>query len=163
MVPAAFGGTLGGPVVGSAGLSVVPDRHVIDLEGRSFWTWWAYDILGIVGALGVSGRALSPSPPSGEPIEVTFVRGRPQREDVVLFRPAADLVDGCENVYADWCPNSNLFEDQTSAESWSISRGLGRIMGLEEASVRATSEWVPLLMGTALPSAGAASTASMED
>ncbi len=31
-----------GRVIGSAGLSVVPDRHQIDLEGRRFRTWCAY-------------------------------------------------------------------------------------------------------------------------
>jgi hypothetical protein len=36
-----------GRVIGSAGLSVVADRHQIDFEGRRFWTWCAYDILGI--------------------------------------------------------------------------------------------------------------------
>jgi len=28
----------GGRVVGSAGLSVIPDRHEIELDGRKFWT-----------------------------------------------------------------------------------------------------------------------------
>src|SRR5690242_14991800 len=51
-----------GRVVGSAGLSVTKDRHEIELDGRHFWTWCAYDILGIFGALEASGRALSPSP-----------------------------------------------------------------------------------------------------
>ena len=32
-------------VVGSAGLSVRPDRHEIEVEGREFWTWCAYDSL----------------------------------------------------------------------------------------------------------------------
>ena len=36
-----------GEVVGSAGLSVVPDRHEIELDGRRFWARCAYDILGI--------------------------------------------------------------------------------------------------------------------
>ncbi len=38
----------GGEVVGSGGLSVIPDRHEIVLDGRRFWTWCAYDILGIL-------------------------------------------------------------------------------------------------------------------
>lgn len=76
-------------VVGLAGLSVAADRHQIDLYGRRFWTWCAYDILGIFGAFSASGRAVSPSPLGGKPIEVAFVRGQPQRDDVVLFRPAA--------------------------------------------------------------------------
>ncbi len=48
-----------GCVIGSAGLSVMPDRHEIELDGRKFWTWCAYDILGIFGALRATGRALS--------------------------------------------------------------------------------------------------------
>jgi len=63
-------------VMGSAGLSVTKDRHEIELDGRQFWTWCAYDILGIFGALGANGRALSPSP-DGQTIEVQFERGRP--------------------------------------------------------------------------------------
>src|SRR5207253_9570981 len=51
-----------GRVVGSAGLSVSKDRHVIELDGRRFWTWCSYDIFGIFGALEASGTALSPSP-----------------------------------------------------------------------------------------------------
>ncbi len=49
-----------GRIVGSAGLSVVPDRHEIEIEGRRFWTWCAYDILGIFGALQATGRASWP-------------------------------------------------------------------------------------------------------
>src|SRR6266702_2692280 len=48
-----------GRVSGSAGLSVVADSHQIDFEGRRFWTWCAYDILGIFGALRATGAAAS--------------------------------------------------------------------------------------------------------
>src|SRR5437879_1259109 len=86
-----------GRVVGSAGLSVVTDRHEIELDGRRFWTWCAYDILGIFGALGASGRALSPSPVAGT-IEVDFERGRPVNSEAVLFRPDEELLSRCEHV-----------------------------------------------------------------
>jgi len=33
--------------------------------GRRFWTWCAYDILGILGALKASGSALSPARAAG--------------------------------------------------------------------------------------------------
>src|SRR5690348_2490735 len=98
-----------GRVVGSAGLSIIPDRHEIELDGRRFWTWCAYDILGIFGALAANGRAVSPSP-DGSTVVVVFERGRPQKQhSAVLFRPDDDLLAGCANVYEEWCPNSNLF------------------------------------------------------
>ncbi len=97
-----------GRVIGSAGLSVAPDRHEIHIDGRQFWTWCAYDILGIFRALRASGVARSSSPYSGASLEVRFRRGRPETTPLVLFRPNEYR---CANVYEEWCPNSNFFED----------------------------------------------------
>ena len=134
-----------GRVIGSAGLNVVPDRHRIELDGRTFWTWCAYDILGIFGASRATGTAFSRSPATGKAIRVRFHDGWPKMEGVVLFRPSDSYAECCTNIYEEWCPNSNLFEDQKSAESWSTRRGLeGRILSLEEASELATGEWLPL-------------------
>jgi alkylmercury lyase len=135
----------GGRVVGSAGLSVIADRHEIELDGRKFWTWCAYDILGIFGALGASGRALSPSP--GErTIEIEFKRGRPVNNHAVLFRPDEELMSCCENLYEEWCPNSNLFADPEQANDWAEQRGMrGRILELDEASDLGTKDWADLV------------------
>jgi Alkylmercury lyase len=132
-------------VVGSAGLSVIPDRHRLELDGRTFWTWCAYDILGIFGAHRATGTAFSRSPATGAAITVGFDDGRPKADGVVLFRPSDSYAAGCTNIYEEWCPNSNLFEDAKSARVWLTSRGLeGRVLGLEEASALATGEWLPL-------------------
>jgi alkylmercury lyase len=136
-----------GRVVGSAGLSVIPDRHRLELGGRTFWTWCAYDILGIFGAHRATGTAFSCSPATGATITVDFRDGRPKADGVVLFRPSDSYAACCTNIYEEWCPNSNLFEDEPSAQAWSTRRGLeGRILDLEEASVLATSEWLPLFI-----------------
>ncbi len=134
-----------GRVVGSAGLSVIPDRHQIELDGRKFWTWCAYDILGIFGALRASGRALSPSP-AGPVIELQFERGRPVGNHAVLFRPNEELMACCENVYEDWCPNSNLFADAEQANGWAEERGIrGRVMDLDAASDLGTKDWADVI------------------
>ena len=131
-----------GEVVGSAGLSVVPDRHEIELDGRRFWTWCAYDILGIFGALGANGRAWSPSPADVRTIVVDFTRGRPDNNDAVLFRPNEELMDCCDNVYAEWCPNSNLFASPELATQWAEQHTVaGRVLDLDEASDLATKDW----------------------
>jgi len=134
-----------GHLVGSAGLSVTPDRHAIELNGRKFWTWCAYDILGIFGALGASGRALSPSP-GGQAIEIDFKHGRPVNKDAVLFRPDEELMSRCENVYEEWCANSNLFADADQARRWAEQRGMrGRILDLDEASDLGTRGWADVV------------------
>jgi len=135
----------GGRVIGSAGLSVVADRHQIDFEGRRFWTWCAYDILGIFGALRATGTAASQSPATAAPITIRFHDGRPEATGVVLFRPSDSLAASCTSVYEEWCPNSNFFEDTASARAWSASHRLeGRVLSIEEASDLATAEWTPV-------------------
>ena len=54
-----------GQVVVPPGLRVTKDRDEVELDGRCFWTWCAYDILGIFGALKASGSALSPARAAG--------------------------------------------------------------------------------------------------
>lgn len=138
----------GGRVVGSAGLSVIPDRHEIEIEGRKFWTWCAYDILGIFGALAANGRAQSPSPPDRKPLELRFVHGRPEKSDAVLFRPDPELMECCDNVYEQWCPNSNLFASRELAEAWAAEHELGgRVLSLGEGADLATEEWKSLTNG----------------
>jgi alkylmercury lyase len=135
-----------GRVFGSAGLSVVPDRHRIETEGRTFWTWCAYDAVGILGALDASGRAVSRSPLTGAPIEVCFRAGRPQPDSVVLFRPHDRYRDRCANVYEEWCPNSNFFESRDAASAWVTEHRLdGHVLSLDEATDLAGQQWRPLL------------------
>jgi alkylmercury lyase len=134
-----------GRVIGSAGLSVTKERHEIELGGRRFWAWCAYDILGIFGALGANGRALSPNP-DGQTIEVQFERGRPVNSNAVLFRPDGELMSRCENVYLEWCPNSNLFADAERAKAWAVRRVInGRVMDLSEASTLGADDWAEVV------------------
>ncbi|MBJ7597967.1 organomercurial lyase [Candidatus Nephthysia bennettiae] len=135
-------------VTGSGGLSVGPDRHQIELDGRKFWTWCAYDVVGIFGALRASGEARSASPFSGTALEVHFRDGRPLAPQLVLFRPDEADLACCSSVYDDWCPNSNFFESEDAAWIWSRGRGLqGRVLTLDEAAKLATREWGQLTGG----------------
>jgi len=64
----------------------------------------------------------------------------------VLFRPENDQLDCCENVYEDWCPNSNLFLSRTQATTSADERGIpGRVMGFDEASEIGTRDWADVV------------------
>lgn len=144
-----------GRVVGAAGLSIGPDRHRIDIGDRTFWTWCAYDVLGIFGALRASGEASSASPHSGESLEVHFRHGRPEPTTLVVFRPDDDFMSCCANVYEEWCGNSNFFESREAASAWSKAHGLsGPVLGLAEAAVLATAYWEPLADGLSFVGTG---------
>jgi hypothetical protein len=132
-----------GHVLGSAGLSVTPAAHELRLGSRRFWTWCAYDVVGIVGTLQADARSLSRSPATGADIRLEFAAGRPPAGAVALFFPSDR---GSVRTIADWCSNANFFENRDLAVSWSAQRKLeGEVIDLDEARRRGLPHWGRLL------------------
>lgn len=132
-----------GQVVGSFGLSVVPAAHELWLGARRFWTWCAYDVVGIVAALEADARSRSRSPATGATIQLQFVAGRPLASPVAVFFPDDQ---GAVRTIDEWCANANFFETVEAAQSWSAQREIpGEVIDLEEARRRGMPHWQPLL------------------
>ena len=132
-----------GHVLGSVGLSVAPAAHELWLGSRRLWTWCAYDVVGIVGALGADAQSLSRSPATGAPIRLQFAAGRPPATPVVVFLPDDR---GTARTIDDWCSNANFFENRETALSWSAQRKMeGEVIELDEARRRGLANWGPLL------------------
>ena len=126
-------------MVGSCGLSVVPSRHELQIAGRRFRTWCAYDAVGILGALGADGTVRSISPATGRPLEVTFRLGSPKMDVVVIVMPDASC---CGNVVEEWCPQVNFFEDPRTARVWLRSKGqVAEVVPISEAARRGAAAW----------------------
>ncbi len=132
-----------GHVLGSAGLSAAPAAHELWLGARRFWTWCAYDVVGIVGTLGADARSVSRSPATGAPIRLHFAAGQPPATPVVVFFPDDR---GTVRTIDDWCSNANFFETRETALSWSAQRKMeGEVIDLDEARRRGLANWGPLL------------------
>lgn len=139
----------GGDVVGSAGLSVVPSRHQLTVEGERFWTWCAWDAVGILAALGASGLVESRDPRSGRPVEVAFHEGQPDATPAVIFMVELPTF---RSAHDEWCPLVNLFESDASARDWAAASGVaGSVVTVAEASARGTRRWGPLVQELASP------------
>lgn len=139
--------TPSGEVVGSLGLTIQPSPHELLLhrsqgEPHHFFTWCALDALGIIGALGASGRVRSVSPQTGAPIELRFQGGSPVTDGAVLF--LADTVP-VRSVVDDWCPMVNFFEHDQAASAWARARGVaGTVVPVTAAAtIRAADMWRP--------------------
>ena len=132
-----------GNVLGSAGLSAAPAAHELWLGSRRFWTWCAYDVVGIVGTLGADAHSLSRSPATGAPIRLQFAAGQPPATPVVVFFPDDR---GATRTIDNWCSNANFFENRETALSWSAQRKMeGEVIELNEARRRGLANWRPLL------------------
>ena len=132
-----------GRLVGTCGLSVVPHRHEILVGERRFWTWCAYDAVGILGALRADGLIRTSDPESGQRIEIAFTRGRTAEGSAVLFVPD---FPSSSSVIDEWCPNANLFESEANARAWAGRRGIaGEVLSLSQAVKVGAGDWGPLL------------------
>jgi hypothetical protein len=130
-----------GYVLGSAGLSAAPAAQELWLGSRRFWTWCAYDVVGIVGTLGADAQSLSRSPATGAPIRLQFAAGQPPARPIVVFfrddRGATRIID-------DWCSNANFFETRETALAWSAQRKMeGEVIELDSARRRAWRTGAP--------------------
>lgn len=133
-----------GRIIGSAGLSIRPDRHEITLDRRQFWTWCAYDFFGIFAALHADGHATSVTPDTGQTVRIEFRDGQPQAAPFVLFLPVDDPTC-CADAYDQWCPHSNLFHTAEAATKWATDHGLtGHVLTPTEAAERGARAWRPL-------------------
>jgi len=153
-----------GAVTGSHGLSVTPTPHELTLEQkpgqeRRYWTWCAWDAVGILAALDASGRIRSTSPSSGRPIQLAFHHGSPQRADpdLVVFLADTDCCvpatntggdsgdSGCcgsGSVIDQWCPLVNFFEHADAAQAWAAAHGVrGTTVPLAEAASQGKAAW----------------------
>ncbi len=66
----------GTAIAGAAGLSLLPSRHTLILDGRRLFTWCAFDAVGIPAGLGTHARILSQCMHCGAPVRVTICDGK---------------------------------------------------------------------------------------
>jgi len=150
-----------GAVSGSHGLSLTPTAHELLLEHpagreRQYWTWCAWDAVGILAALDASGRIRSTSPSSGAPIQLDFHHGHPRDPEprlVVFFAdtdcctPANGADDdpdccGSRSVIDQWCPLVNFFEHADAAQAWAAEHSVrGTAVPLAEAISQGKAAW----------------------
>jgi alkylmercury lyase len=137
-----------GDVVGSAGLSVVPSRHELAIGGRQFWTWCAWDAVGILAALRASGVVTSRDPRSGRRLQVVFNDGLPGDTPAVIFMVELTTYT---SAHDEWCPLVNLFESDASARAWAAASGRsGSVVTVAEAAARGATRWAPLVTPAAV-------------
>lgn len=131
-----------GGILGIAGLSVRPTRHVIDLPQGRRWTWCALDAVGIVAAVG-SGDIYSTGP--GGEFHIVYHDARFDPTEPVVF--VADGY-GMTSSLGQWCPLVDFFPSVDAADRWSAEREVeGRGVPLGDLAEVAGQRWKAIVEG----------------
>jgi alkylmercury lyase len=134
-----------GHVVAAAGLSLVPARqHRLTLRGRQFWTWCAFDAIGIPAGLGENAIAETTCQQCGTAVQVEFRQGqivRASHADARIWD--AQRMEGKGTAGPPHCALMNLFCSAEHLADWRTAHPgeQGRIRTLAEVSELGRAEW----------------------
>src|SRR5438445_1932695 len=111
-----------GRVLGFGGLAAAPMHHRLEVDGRTLWTWCAWDSLFIPEILRKRARVVSPDPDTGElgqlvvtPDEIESAE--PQHAVVSFLLPdARDFDTSAANVMPPFCNLGFLFASRSPRE-----------------------------------------------
>lgn len=113
-----------GRVLGFGGLAAVPMHHRLEVDGRTLWTWCAWDSLFIPEILGKRARVASPDPETRELVQLVVTPHRIESaapEDAVvsfLMPDASDFDTTAANVMKTFCHFVFFFVSRSSGERW---------------------------------------------
>lgn len=113
-----------GRVLGFGGLAVAPMHHRLEVDGRTLWTWCAWDALFMPERLGQRARIASRDPETGELVRLVVTpneveAAEPENAVVSFLLPdAQDFDTTAANVMAKFCHFVFFFASRASGERW---------------------------------------------
>jgi alkylmercury lyase len=128
-----------GQIIGFGGLAVQKMAHRFIVDGRTLYTWCAWDSLFIPGILGRKADVESPSPESGARIRLTVAPNEvqhvePQSAVMSFLLPSAETFQAdALKAMASFCHFIFFFPDSQSAAAWTASHPDTSVISLSEA------------------------------
>ena len=126
-----------GRIIGYLGMSLAETPHEFEVEGRTLYTWCAWDTLFLPGLLGKDAIVRSRSPVTSEVINLTVTPDgvtSPNPDVVVSFvDPEACDVEG-DKVISSFCHHILFLSSREEGEAWVAEHGDGTyLLSLQEA------------------------------
>jgi hypothetical protein len=97
---------------GVYGLTLKPTQHQLKLRGSSFFTWCAFDIVGIPAALGESAEITGECAHCHSAIRFAIAEGEPPSLPIVI----SWLAERCDSIRDQFCPTVNFYCDSAHYE-----------------------------------------------
>jgi alkylmercury lyase len=128
-----------GRVLGFGGLAVPQMQHRFEVDGRTLWTWCAWDSLFIPEILGKPARVGSRDPENGQVVKLLVspdgIKSAEPTDAVVSFLlpDGNDFRTSAANVMANFCHFVFFFASRSSGERWMAKHPGTFLYSLDEA------------------------------
>jgi alkylmercury lyase len=128
-----------GRIIGFGGLAVEAMPHRFIVDGRTLYTWCAWDSLFIPGILGRPANVSSPAPESGSRIRLTVTPHgvqdvEPQTAVMSFLLPSAETFQAdALKAIASFCHFIFFFPTSEAAAAWTASRPDTSVISLADA------------------------------
>jgi len=127
-----------GRLIGFGGLAVAPMHHTFAVNGRTLWTWCAWDSLFIPEILGQPARVESADPETGQVVRLTVTPDGVESADpevvVSFLLPDSSAFDkSAANVMATFCHFVFFFASRESGERWTAKHPGTFLYSLDQA------------------------------
>lgn len=124
-----------GRIVGFWGLTPRPfSKHLFKVDGRTLYTWCAWDTLFIPRILGQTAQVETPCPVTGQPIRLTVSPGRVERLEpgsavMSMLEPPRDMLD---DIVSKFCHHVFFFRDTEAGVQWTAQHPGTRLMSIDD-------------------------------
>jgi alkylmercury lyase len=130
--------TDGDKLLGVYGLTLKPTRHRLTLRGATFFTWCAFDIVGIPAALGESAEITSECAHCHAAVSFAMTDGEPPPLPLVV----SWLSERCDSIRDQFCPAVNFYCDSTHYEAaLNDGKAPDSALTLEQAAEMGRENW----------------------
>jgi alkylmercury lyase len=102
-----------GRLLGIYGLTLRPTQHRLRLRGSMFFTWCAFDLVGIPAALGESAEISSECAQCHRVVSFAMIDGEPPDLPIVI----SWLSERCDSIRDQFCPTVNFYCDEAHHEA----------------------------------------------
>lgn len=135
-----------GRITAFIGLSLAPANHRLLIDGKTLYTWCAFDALFIPEILQSDGEIRTTCPGSGKAVTV-----RLNHEKILSVKPkssVASLVspereDYCRDVRGTFCDHVNFFTSIEAFQAWAVGKNGFQAVPIAEAHLlaRKRNQW----------------------
>lgn len=128
----------GDSLLGIYGLTLKPTQHRLKLRGSIYFTWCAFDIVGIPAALGESAEIRSACAGCQRELSLAMTNGEPPHLPIVI----SWLSERCDSIRDQFCPTVNFYCDSVHYEAaLAAGQAPDAVLSLERAAEMGRQNW----------------------